>query len=244
MAVTSAEEFFAVLEKSKLLIPAQLAQARAAAGEGDDPKTIAKRLARQELITRWQAGQLLAGRSAFYLGKYRLIELLGRGGMGSVFLGQHVTMNRRVALKVISREVSKDPAALERFLADARAIAALDHPNIVQAYSVDNEGDRYYLVTEYVEGVDLQRLVDDDGPLDCDRAVDYVRQAADGLEYAHQHNMIHYGIRPSKLLVNLQGVLKIIDLGLAWLSEGEWLAPAAGDRRSWIRSIIWPPSRP
>ena len=174
---------------------------------------------------------MLAGRSAFYLGKYRLIELLGRGGMGSVFLGQHVTMNRRVALKVISREVSKDPAALQRFLADARAIAALDHPNIVQAYSVDNEGDRYYLVTEYVEGVDLQRLVDEDGPLDCDRAADYIRQAADGLEHAHQHHMIHYGIRPSKLLVNLQGVLKIVDLGLAWLSEGQRLATAVRDQQ-------------
>ena len=138
MAVTSAEELFAVLEKSKLLIPSQLAQARASAGPNDNPTTIARSLARQQLITRWQAGQLLAGRSSFYLGKYRLIELLGRGGMGSVFLGEHVTMNRRVALKIISRQVSQDPASLERFLGEARAIAALDHPNVVRAYSVDN----------------------------------------------------------------------------------------------------------
>jgi eukaryotic-like serine/threonine-protein kinase len=231
MAATSAEQFFAVLEKSRLLAPTQLAQARSATAPGDDPMTIAKRLVRQDLITRWQAGQLLAGRSALGLGKYRLIELLGRGVKSSVFLAQHTTMNRRVALKIISREASRDPAALKRFLADARAIAALDHPNLVPAYSVDNEGDRYYLVTEYVEGVDLQRLVDEDGPLDWQRAVDYIRQAADGLDYAHQHHMVHHGIRPSKLLVNLQGVLKIIDLGLAWLGDGEWLTAVGQDAR-------------
>jgi eukaryotic-like serine/threonine-protein kinase len=231
MAVTSAEEFFAVLEKSKLLIPSQLALARAAAGPNDSPRAIAKSLARQEFITRWQAGQLLAGRSSFYLGKYRLIELLGRGGKGSVFLGQHVTMNRRVALKIIAREVSNNPAALKRFLADARAIAALDHPNIVRVYSVDNEGDRYYLVMEHVEGAALQRLVEEDGPLDCHRAADYIRQAADGLDHAHQQNMIHGSIQPSKLLVNRQGAIKIIDMGLAWLGEGDRSAPVDEDRQ-------------
>ena len=196
-----------------------MAQARNAAGRerrshGRSPKASLTK----NLITRWQAGQLLAGRSSFYLGKYRLIELLGRGGMGSVFLGQHVTMNRRVALKIISRQVGKDPRSLDRFLAEARAIAALDHPNIVQAYSVDNEGDRYYLVMEYVEGIDLQRLVEEDGPLDCDRAADYIGQAADGLDHAHQRNMIHGDIKPSNLLVNAQGVVKILDLGLARLA--------------------------
>ena len=221
MAVTTPEEFFAVLQKSKLLTPSQLAQAHEAAQEDDDPKTIAKRLARRELITRWQAGQLLAGRSSFYLGKYRIIELLGQGGMGNVFLRRHVTMNRLVALKIISRQVGKDPASLERFLAEARAIASLDHPNIVQAYSVDNEGDRYYMVMEYVEGLDLQRMVDEDGPLDCRLAVEYIRQAAEGLDHAHQRNMIHCDIKPSNLLVNVQGVVKILDMGLARLTHDE-----------------------
>lgn len=229
MAVTSAEELFAVLEKSKLLIPSQLAQARASVGPNDDPTSIARSLARQQLITRWQAGQLLAGRSSFYLGKYRLIELLGRGGMGSVFLGEHVTMNRRVALKIISRQVSQDPASLERFLGEARAIAALDHPNIVRAYSVDNEGERFYLVMEYVEGTDLQRMVEENGPLDCDRAVDYIRQAADGLDHAHQRNMIHCDIKPSNLLVNMQGVVKILDLGLARLTGDDGRKAAEQD---------------
>lgn len=221
MAVTTPEEFFDILQKSKLLTPSQLAQARELAREDDESKALAKRLARKDIITRWQAGQLLAGRSSFYLGKYRLIELLGSGGMGNVFLGRHVTMNRLVALKIISRRVGKDPASLDRFLAEARAVAALDHPNIVQAYSVDTEGDRYYMVMEYVEGLDLQQMVEEDGPLDCRLAVDYIRQVAEGLEHAHQRNMIHCDVKPSNLLVNLQGVVKILDLGLARLTHGD-----------------------
>ena len=230
MTVASAEEFFAVLEKSKLLLPSQLAQARGIVGPNDAPKTVAKQLVRHRFITRWQAGQLLAGRGLFHLGKYRLIELLGRGGMGSVFLGEHVTMNRRVALKIVSRTVSHDPAMLRRFLADARAIAALDHPNILQVYSVDSEGERYYLVLEYVDGVDLQRLVEEEGPLESHRAADYVRQIADGLDHAHQQGIIHRDIRPSKLLVNAQGVVKIIDMGLAWLAGDRANGSSTGDR--------------
>ena len=108
MAITTADEFFAVVEKSRLLTAAQLALRRSATYPGDDAKTAAWSLVRQELISRWQAGQLLAGRSSFYLGKYRLIALLGQGGMGNVFLGQHVMLNRRVALKIISRQSGKD----------------------------------------------------------------------------------------------------------------------------------------
>jgi serine/threonine-protein kinase len=232
MVVTSAEEFLALLEKSGLLIPAQLIQVRSTVAADENAKTLARNLAHRNLITRWQAAQLLAGRSSFYLGKYRLIELLGRGGLGSAFLAEHVTMNRRVVLKVISRQVSTDPTLLERFLVAARAVAALDHPNIVHAYSIDNEFERYFLVMEFFEGVDLQHLVTKDGPLDCERAVAYIRQAADGLDYAHQRNMIHGNLKASHLLVNAQGVLKILDLGLAGLSAGESTTAAEGPRAS------------
>jgi len=218
MAIDTAEEFFSVLEKSKLLEAEQLAEARSLIGEGDDAKTVARTLVTAELITRWQAAQLLAGRSSFFLGKYKLIDLLGRGGMGGVFLGEHVTMNRRVALKTISRQVRKDPASLERFLGEARAVAALDHPNIVQAYSIDNEGDRYYLVMEYVDGQDLQEMVEAGGPLEFAAAADYTRQAAAGLQHGHEQNMIHCDVKPANLLVNRQGVLKIVDMGLTRLA--------------------------
>jgi serine/threonine protein kinase len=218
MALGSMDEFLAVLDRSKLLKPEEFAEVQRLAQEASDPPELAKILVRKGTLTRWQAGQLLAGRSKCTVGKYKLLELLGRGGMGSVYLGEHVMMNRRVALKIIPRHIGKDPAGLERFLAEARTIAALDHPNIVQAYSVDNEGDQYYLVMEYVEGLDLNRLVEAEGPLDCASAVDYVRQAADGLAHSHSRNMVHCDIKPSNLIVNPQGVVKILDMGLARLS--------------------------
>jgi serine/threonine protein kinase len=217
MAVSTVDDFLAMLERSKLLKAEEIAEARRLGQESSDATALAKNLIRQGKLSRWQAGQLLAGRSTFFLGKYKLIELLGKGGMGSVFLSEHVMMNRRAALKIIPRQVSKDPAGLERFLAEARTIAAVDHPNIVQAYNVDNEGDLYYLVMEYVDGLDLQRLVEAEGPLDCPSAVDYVRQAADGLAHAHARKMIHCDIKPSNLIVNPQGVVKILDMGLARL---------------------------
>ena len=221
MAVSSVEEFLAVLEKSKLLGPEQFADAERFAREARDPPTLVRLLVREKLISRWQSAQLIAGRTIFLLGRYKLIQLLGRGGMGSVFLAEHVTMNRRVALKIVPRHVGNDRASLERFFAEARAIAALDHPNIVRAYSVDNEYDRYFIVMEYVDGQDLQRMVEIEGPIEFGRAADYIRQAADGLAHAHARKMVHCDIKPSNLLVNTQGVVKILDLGLARLKGSD-----------------------
>ncbi|MGQ9576494.1 MAG: serine/threonine-protein kinase, partial [Thermoguttaceae bacterium] len=217
MAIKTCDSFLEALEKSDLLDADQLATARQLARQTDDPRTLAILLVQKELLTRWQAGQLLAGRTSFFLGRYKLIDLLGRGGMGNVFLAQHTMMNRPVAIKMISRELSQDPASRERFLEEARAIAALDHPNIVHAYTVDSEADRYYMVLEFVEGQDLQRLVEAEGPLAFERAADYIRQAADGLAHAHAKGMIHCDIKPSNLLVNAQGVVKILDMGMSRL---------------------------
>ncbi len=219
MAVTTADEFLDVLEQSELLVPEQFEGARAAVEDGDDAGALAKRLVEARLLTNWQAAQIIAGRRSFYLGKYKLIGMLGRGGMGAVFLAEHVTMNRRVALKTISRKVSKEPKVIERFLDEARAVAALDHPNIVQAYSVDEEDERFYLVMEFVDGQNLEQVVRLAGPLEPGVAADYVRQAAEGLEHGHSRNMIHCGIKPSNLLLNRKGAIKIIGMGLAQLQD-------------------------
>jgi tRNA A-37 threonylcarbamoyl transferase component Bud32 len=236
MPITTAEEFFSVLEKSNLLTADRLAEVRRGISGGEDATSLARTLARDGLLTRWQAGQLLAGRRVFFLGKYKLIDFLGHGGMGSVFLAEHTMMNRRVALKVISKQIGEDPASLDRFLAEARTIAALDHPNIVQAYSVDNEGSQYYIVMEFIDGVDLQRLVETEGRMDYERAVDYVRQAAEGLSHAHQRNMVHCDIKPSNLLVNRQGVVKILDMGLA-RAVGHQAEQAAGPEEAVLGSV-------
>src|SRR5208337_4309804 len=199
MAVSTVGEYLSALEKSKLLGSEQFVKARRLAGESSDPSALAKALASETLISRWQASVLLdrGSRAQLRLGKYVLIQPLGRGGMGTVFLAEHVTMNRRVALKIVPRSIAKDRASLDRFFAEARAIAALDHPNIVQAYSVDNEMDRYFIVMEFVDGQDLQRLVEIHGPLDFGQAANYIRQAAEGLSHAHARNLVHCDIKPS-----------------------------------------------
>ncbi|MFH1264083.1 MAG: serine/threonine-protein kinase, partial [Planctomycetota bacterium] len=218
MAVTTTESFLQLLAKSQLLDSEQLAQVQAAARQTDDVKKLARSVVRHEMLTLWQANQLLAGRSVFLVGKYKLLDLLGSGGMGRVFLAEHTTMGRSVALKIIAKHLAQDPVSLKQFLTEARAIAALDHPNIVHPYSVDSEGDRYYMVMEYVEGRDLQRTVEADGPLEFDQAADYVRQTADGLAHAHGREMIHCDIKPANLLVNGQEVVKILDMGMARLT--------------------------
>ncbi len=219
MAITSTESFLALLEKSELLRDKDLEKVRAVAGKYADAKALALAVVGAKGLTRWQAGQLLAGRSSFMLGRYKLIDLLGRGGMGSVFAAEQQGIGRRVALKIISKQNGRDPEQLERFLAEARRIAALDHPNIVRAFDVDHEGERYFLVLEYVEGRDLQQIVESDGPLDVERAVRYVRQAAAGLAHAHERKMIHCDIKPANLIVGEKDAVKILDMGMARLVE-------------------------
>jgi serine/threonine protein kinase/outer membrane biosynthesis protein TonB len=221
MAITSTESFLALLEKSQLLGAKDLEKVRGVAGKYEDPKALARALVAAKGLTRWQAGQLLAGRSSFTLGKYRLVDLLGRGGMGSVFAAEHKTLGRRVALKIISKQTGRDPEQLERFLDEARRIAALDHPNIVRAFDVDHEGERYFLVLERVEGRDLQQMVESDGPLDVGRAARFTRDAALGLAHAHDRKMIHCDIKPANLIVGNEDVVKILDMGMARLVESD-----------------------
>ncbi|HOA53337.1 MAG TPA: serine/threonine-protein kinase, partial [Thermogutta sp.] len=169
-------------------------------------------LVRQKVLTAWQAEELVKGRQSFLLGKYRLLTELGRGGMAHVFLAEHVTMERRVAIKLISSNLP--PSARDRFLAEVRTIASLDHPNIVHAYNVDCDGAQYYLVMEYVEGKTLEHMVRESGPLPWRQATDIARQTALGLGYAHAQGVIHCDLKPANIIVNSEGVVKILDLGL------------------------------
>ncbi len=220
MAVVASNSFSLLLEKSDLLTADELQQARKIieAAKGDSVAA-AKAIIKQNLLTRWQAEQLLRGRAQLLLGKYELLDRLGAGGMGHVFLAEHRQMKRRVALKTLNRELAKDPEAMKRLVAEARAIASLDHPNIIRAYDLETEGDLYYIVMEYVEGRDLERAINADKKLPVRVAADYIRQAAAGLMHAHDKGMIHRDIKPANLLIDKQGVVKILDLGLAQLSN-------------------------
>jgi serine/threonine-protein kinase len=191
-------------------------------GEALTGEKIAEHLVKRGTITRWQADQLLQGRyRGFFLKNYKLLSLLGSGGMSNVYVAEHLLLGRRVAIKVLPLSRVKDRAYLERFYQEARAAARVDHPNIVRAYDVENEGDVHFLVMEYVPGCDLATLVKREGPLDYCRAAEYIRQAAVGLEAAHRAGLVHRDIKPGNLLVDQNNVVKILDLGLALLTAGD-----------------------
>ncbi|HUY91477.1 MAG TPA: serine/threonine-protein kinase [Pirellulales bacterium] len=186
----------------------------------DDPQQVSRALLDAGLLTRWQCNKLLEGRSkGFFLGKYKLLDHLGTGGMSAVYLAEHINMQRRVAIKVLPKHRVNDSSYLARFYREARAVAALDHPNIVHAYDVDNEGDTHYLVMEYVQGLDLQQMVKRQGVLGYEAAADYIRQAAEGLAHAHRMGLIHRDVKPANLLVDAQGTVKVLDLGLARFAD-------------------------
>jgi len=186
----------------------------------DNAPDISNELEKRGLITHWQAEKLLQGRhKGFILGRYKLMNLLGRGEMSAVYLAEHVAMQRRCAIKVLPANRVKDTSYLGRFQREARAVATLDHPNIVRAYDVDqqNEGgaEIHFLVMEYVEGQSVEALVKKQGPLPFVEAADIIRQAAEGLSHAHQAGLVHRDIKPGNLLVNDSRAVKLLDLGLA-----------------------------
>ena len=185
-----------------------------------DVDEVARRFVAQNLITPWQCEKLLEGRHrGFFLGRYKLLGQLGVGGMSMVYLGEHVLMQRRVAIKVLPRNRVADTSYLARFRREARAAASLDHPNIVRAYDIDNDGDNHYLVMEFVDGRDLQQTVKRNGPMDFAMAADYIRQAAEGLGHAHCNGLIHRDVKPANLLVDPRNVVKVLDLGLARFTD-------------------------
>lgn len=224
--ILTAEALIGMLKQSGLVEGDQL-DAAVARWKSNDiditrPRLIAIQAVKEELITRWQAEKLLQGKHrGFFLGKYRLLTLLGTGGMSSVYLAEHTLMRRQVAIKVLPQSRVDDASYLERFHRESQAVAALDHPNIVRAYDVNQEGNVHFLVMEYVAGQSLQELVTKNGPLDFVQTVEFVRQIAAGLEHAHEAGLIHRDIKPANLLVDERGVIKMLDLGLARFFHAE-----------------------
>ncbi|MCR4412944.1 MAG: serine/threonine protein kinase, partial [Thermoguttaceae bacterium] len=184
------------------------------------PQELLAQLVQAGKLTEFQARTVAEGRTAsLLLGNYILLDRLGEGGMGQVFKAWHRRMERVVAIKMLPPRATHSSEAVQRFQREVKAAARLSHPNVVTAYDADQAGDTHFLVMEYVEGQDLGSLVRRQGPLPVDRAVHYVIQAAQGLEYAHAQKIIHRDIKPSNLLVDHQGRVKILDLGLARFQE-------------------------
>lgn len=223
MATKLSTDSFVTVVRSSGLIPDDQLDRLLGELSGNDSEQLAQEFIRRGLLTPWQCDKLLQGRhKGFVLGKYRLLSLLGKGGMSAVYLAEHMLMRRRCAIKVLPSTRVNDSSYLGRFHREAQAVASLDHPNIVRAYDVDHEkdGDRdiHFLVMEYVEGRSLHEVIQQDGVLPYVTAADYARQAAIGLDYAHKAGLVHRDIKPGNLLLDLNGVVRILDLGLARFS--------------------------
>jgi serine/threonine protein kinase len=223
-APATSDDFLGLLRQTDVVDPdvldAYLDQLRAAGPLPAEPKTLAALLVRDGVLTHFQAGLFLLGRTTgFTVGKYRILERLGIGGMGSVFLCEDRALRRRVAVKVLPPRIAKDPAALARFHREAQVVGVLDHANIVHALDFCQDDNLYYLVMEFIDGVSLQEIVDKTGPMDPARAAHYVRQTAEGLQHAHEAGLVHRDIKPGNILVDRGGTVKILDLGLARFTD-------------------------
>lgn len=240
LEVRTPSELMQNLEQSGILRPEELSAARRVMRETPTSRMMARRLVVKGLLTRWQAGQLLVGWTRLRLGNYRLCRQVGRGAYGRVFLAEHISMHRDVAIKTLSRRFTQQSDIVDRFLNDAREAAALDHRNLVHVLDVDAADDQYYMVMEYVVGLNLQRLVERDGPCSPLQAAEYLFQAAGGLECVHQAGMVHQDICPSNLMLDEKGDIKILGLGMGHLAgpkesvsiDEDGLSERTGDYRA------------
>jgi serine/threonine-protein kinase len=210
------------LREYQLLGRGELEQLASFQGAFPAPRALADELARRGWLTPFQAEQLLLGKGRkLRLGPYVLLDQLGEGGMGRVFKARHRLMRRLAAVKVIRREWLARPNAVRRFRREIQAVARLSHPNVIHAYDADVAGGSCYIAMEYAEGADLAQLVRQSGPLPVARACEYARQAALGLQHAHEMGLVHRDVKPPNLLVtSATGLVKVLDLGLARLLEG------------------------
>lgn len=183
---------------------------------GPVPEALTTALVEGQLLTEWQLEQLRKGKSkGFTLGKYRLLRLLGAGGMSSVYLAENPTLRQRVAIKVLPIKRVEQSSYLARFEREAQVAYRLSHHNIARAFDLEASGAVHFIVMEYIEGTDLHAKVKAEGPLDLRDTADYVRQAAVGLHYAHEEGLVHRDIKPANLMLDKRGTIKILDLGLA-----------------------------
>jgi serine/threonine protein kinase len=223
------QAFLANLRQSSLVAESSLAPVLDRLPETARGNAVARALVDAGLLTRFQAERLLLGRAnGFFLGTYRILEQIGRGGMGRVYKAQHCTMGRLVAIKVLASSLLQSARAQQLFQREVRAIGQLVHPHIVTAYDANQDNGRHYLVLEYVDGPNLEQLVRRQGPLAIGQACDYILQVARGLHAAHQLGMVHRDIKPANILVQQRGpdpdtpgLVKISDFGLARLQSSD-----------------------
>jgi eukaryotic-like serine/threonine-protein kinase len=223
-APTKTDDFLELVRKSGLVNNEQLENFSSQINADDEsaPKKLAGLLINAGLLTQFQAEQFLLGKwRGFTIGKYKVLERLGFGGTGTVYLCEHLMVHRKAAIKVLPATKADNPAALGRFYREARAAGILEHPNLVKCHDIDQDNGLHFLVMDYVDGSSLQHIIAKFGPMAIGRAANYTRQAALGLQAAHQAGLIHRDIKPANILVDRKGVVRVLDLGLARFFQDE-----------------------
>ena len=215
------EQFATQLDDSGVLSAEDLASFKEShCPEVESAEDLGKLLVKHNKVTRLQAQMVYQGQGdKLRFGNYVIQDKIGSGGMGDVYLARHRRMQREVALKLLPTAMAEDQNVIRRFQREVHAAAKLSHPNIVTAHDADEVDGTHYLVMEYVSGTDLSALVKQQGVLPVGQALDYILQAARGLEYAHQAGIIHRDIKPSNMLLDDNGTIKILDMGLARIDE-------------------------
>jgi serine/threonine protein kinase len=194
------------------------------------PESLARELVKRRKLTRFQAVQLLQGRGrSLVFGEYLVLDKAGEGGMGQVYKSEHRRMKRIVALKVLPPQTTSSKSLVERFYKEVELAARLAHPNVVTAYDAGESRGLHYLAMEYIDGHTLSDHIKANGPLSVEQAMNCTLQAARGLEYAHSQGIVHRDVKPSNLMVNQRGVVKILDLGLARIEHSLSVPIPAGN---------------
>lgn len=180
----------------------------------------AKDLVKQKKLTRFQAAAIYQGQSkGLCFGDYVVLDKIGSGGMGQVFKAEHRRLKRQVAIKLLRASSGKSEKAVKRFQREAETAAKLKHPNIVGVHDAGELNGMHFIVMEYVEGRDLQSVIKEKGSFTSDLAANYILQAARGLHHAHENGVVHRDIKPSNLLLDKDGRVTILDMGLARLDQ-------------------------
>lgn len=220
MATLSCPELLDWLEQNQFLTPEQVQPLRVLLVSFPDAHALARELIRRDWLTPYQINQILQGKhEQLLVDSYRLRERIGEGAMGQVFKASHPRLDRMLAIKMIHQGMTDRPKAMERFRREVETAGQLEHPNIAEVRDAGEYDGRPYLVMEYIEGFDLSHRVKQQGPLPIAEAVEYIRQAALGLQHAYERGIVHRDIKPGNLLVARSSdgrpVVKILDFGLA-----------------------------
>jgi len=219
-----ADAFWKHLAESGLLTSQQVAAVTrdlVAAGVATDADAV-RGLIQRGVLTQYQADRLLEGRSrGFFFDEYKLLDLLGVGGMGWVYQAAHSETGQIVALKVLLEQFKHDRGMLARFQQEARTTLRLNHPNIVRTHKLGSAGGSHYMIMDLIEGPSLLEVLLRKKRLPWGQACDFARQAALGLHHAHRAGLIHRDVKPQNLLIESTGRVKLLDFGLAMIVDGE-----------------------